>query len=396
MLQASMSTVLLAVVTTNLFLVLLTLCLRSPELLIRAGYKLLALFVVFSLLRILVPLEFPFTTTLTLPLFLSRIIVLFYNRLFSIGGYSVSLWKILKAVWGIGIVWNVIRYALSYYKASHYITLYGKDISKQEPYYALLDCICVSQHKPNRFRVLEMPGLKAPVLFGILSPRILVPEHFNLPDRDISYVLRHECFHYFHHDLLLKNIIKLVTIVYWWNPFCILLNRQTELILEMRIDDCVTLTDAENSLEYMQCLIDVSERAAEQTCLPHAFTMSLLPFGRSDLHQRFLLLTTNQKKRKHLLNIVLLGVTVSLYLLSYTFIPEGYCSSDILIPLTSGTADTEADDIVVPLSINNTYLIDNGDGTYDVYLDYQYMETTTSPELYPWDAPVYTKDTCPY
>jgi beta-lactamase regulating signal transducer with metallopeptidase domain len=292
----------------------------------------------------------------------------------------------------MGILFGLVKYLWSYYRAKQHIVLYSKDITRREPCHTILDQICAARGKRNTFRVLEMPGLQVPVLFGIFSPCILMPEHMDITEQEMRYILQHECSHHFHHDILLKNIIKLATIFYWWNPFCILLNQQTDLVLEMRIDDSVTLADADSSWAYMQCMIDVSERMVAQTNTDCTFTMALLPTGHSDLHQRFLLLTTNQVKRTRSLNILLLGITISIYLVSYAFIFEGYCSPDVLVPLYY----TEENELTVVLSEDNIYLIDNADGTYDVYFNFEYLETTTSPELYPKDAPVYTKDTCPY
>jgi hypothetical protein len=119
--------------------------------------------------------------------------------------------------------------------------------------------------------------------------------------------------------------------------------------------------------------------------------MALLPAGHSDLHQRFLLLTGNQQKHKHAVNIVLFLVGICIYLFSYAFIPEAYCSTDFLVP-----QDASDESNIATLSTDNTYLIDNEDGTYDVYLNGKFLDTTDTPEYYPADAPVYTKETCPY
>ena len=391
MLQISISTLLMAVITTSLFVIILTFLLRNTELMVRAGYKLLALFVVFVFLRFLLPFEFSFVRNIYLPLFISRILSKLHQIRFALGEYTISLWQIFQCIWGIGFVIGMALYIRVYLKVRYRIILYGKVITDQEPYSSLIERICREQGRKNRFTVLEMPGLDVPVLFGIFSPCILIPENFDIPETTMYYLLRHEASHHFHHDLVLKFFIRLITLVYWWNPFCILLNRQTDIILEMRIDDALTRTDVKTTGEYLQCLIDVSDRLADHSPQLGDLTMSLFPAERSDLKKRFIMLTSNQEKRKIPLNIVLCLITVSLYILSYTFIFEVYY-------------DLETNPLIIPeqeynlrvFSNENSYCIDNEDGTYDIYYNNTYLDTTDSLEFYPDITEIYTKENCPY
>lgn len=391
MLNSSLSTVLMAVLTTNVLLILLSLFLFSNKLMIRVGYKLLALFAVFVLLRFLLPFEFPFTRNIHLPNSVSRMMATFYSgQLFMLGETPVTLWRIFQWVWAIGFVLGLLGYIIAYCRARHYIILYGKVVSHREPYRSLLERICREQGKGNCFTVVELPGLRSPVLFGILSPRILVPENLDVTENYMYYILRHEAAHHFHHDLILKNVVRLITLAYWWDPFCILLNKQTDAILEMRIDDCLTLTEPDATGEYLHCLVDVAERAAGWTPLPRNLTMGLFPKMRSNAWRRFTLLTSNQQKRQWPVNLALCLVTVSVFLFSYTFILESYCRPTDEIPLAP-----PAEENLIFLSSEDFYAIDNGNGTYAIYFKDINMEITDSLEYYP-DIPIYTRENCPY
>ena len=393
MLQISISTLLMAVITTSVLVIMLTLFLRNTDLMVSVGYKLLAFFVVFVFLRFLLPFEFPFVKNIHLPLFISQIISLIHYDLFVLGEHTITVWHIFLLIWGIGFVVGMIRYITLYLKVQYRIVLYGKVITDQEPYSSLIERICREQGKKNRFTVLEMPGLDVPVLFGIFSPCILIPENFEMPETTMYYLLRHETSHHFHHDLVLKFFIRLITLMYWWNPFCFLLNRQADIILEMRIDDALTRTDAETTGEYLQCLIDVSSRLADQSPQLGDFTMSLFPAERSDLRKRFIMLTSNQEKKKLPLNIVLCLITVSIYILSYAFIFEAFYSANANDPLII----SEPERATLRFLYNEDgYCIDNRDGTYDIYSNTIYLETTDSLENYPTDMPIYTKENCPY
>lgn len=390
MLESSIATVMMAVITTNLFLILLTICLIHKKTLVRAGYKLLAIFVVFTVLRLVLPFDFPFTINPHLPLGISQVVIQIYEKRFSIYGQSFSLWDLFTWIWAIGAVIGIVKYVVSYFQSNYYIILYGKELTNQPVYRDRLDQICKTWNRPNRFRVIELPGLDSPMLFGLFAPRILVPEDMDLTEPDLSYILRHEASHHFHHDLALKSIIKIITLIYWWDPFCILLNSQADVILEMRIDNGITLTDAMSTDEYMRCLAHVTTAISKRTPLSHSLTIGLLSEKNAALKRRFALLTNNQEKPHLAMNVLLLFATVTIYLVSYIVIPEAYYTIDNALL----EQDLEEHGVVAPSEVDS-YFIDNGDGTYDVYYKNQYMETIDTLDFYSPDVPVYTKENRP-
>lgn len=387
MLHVSLATVVTAVVTTNVYIVLLTICLSHRKLLLDVGYRLLALFVIFTALRLAFPFELPFTITVPLPKIISWVVSLCHIQLGTIRGHLVSLWMLFIAVWVIGTVFGVLRFIVSYCRSSYRITLYGKELTHKDPYVELLEQICREQKRKNRFRVIELPGLPSPVLFGNLSPRILVPEKFDLSKQDIYYILRHETAHHFHHDLLLKLLVKLITLIYWWDPFCRKLNDQTEAILEMRVDNSLTLMDIQLTEDYMHSLIAAKGFSLQSSILPNEFTLRLLPEDSSDILKRFSLLQHNQNTPHFVLNTLLIVITFSIYLLSYAFIGEAYSLlGDIPLPNTK-----EQEDLFL-LSESDSYFIDNGDGSYDLYYYGIHALTTDSPEDYGPGIPVYPEE----
>lgn len=391
MIYSTISTVAMAVITTNLFLIILTLLLVNEELMIRVGYKLLALFVVFTALRLVLPIELPFTKTMYLPTFCTYVVLLFTHHLLSINGYPISLWNIFTWIWIAGTIFGIARYTISYFKSYHHIVLCGKELTHKEPYCIITDDICNELHRRNYLRIIEMPGLNSPVLFGILSPKILIPTNFDMPNETLYYILRHEIGHHFNHDLLLKNAVKLITIIYWWNPFCILLNYHTDVILEMRIDRDIISDDSVRTANYMKCLIDASDHVVKRTVVPKNVTMGLLPIGHKDLQRRFYMMQNNQIKHKRTLNLMLFLAVLSVYLFSYMFIWEGFVlpKDDLLL------FPVESDNLLTPL-YESSYFIQNENGTYDLYFDNEYFETTDSLRYYSEDIPVYTRENCPF
>lgn len=84
------------------------------------------------------------------------------------------------------------------------------------------------------------------------------------------------------------------------------------------------------------------------------------------------------------MNLVLICLVGSIYLFSYLVIFEGYYT------------ESETKQGVILINEVNSYIIDNGDGTYDLYLADVKIETLDSLEHYNEDVPVYTKEELEY
>lgn len=391
--QLTLATTYMAILTTGIFMTILTICLTNKELLIRFGYKLLGLFVLFTYLRFLFPIEFPFTQSIPLPRNISYYISIIRHRLFSIGQQSVSIWFIFECIWGIGALSSFLSFLISYIRDSYYIILYGKNLTKSSPYKELTDKICQEHNRHNKFQVIALPNLDTPRIFGIITPKILLPEESNLSEIQTYYILQHEMTHHFHHDLLLKLLIKIITLIYWWNPFCILLNRQADVILEMRVDDSLTHSNAEVTSAYMHCLSDYASSNIKKSAFSHTFTLGLLPWEDSDLKKRFYLMLNNQTASDKTLALLICFLMLCVYINSYLFIFEGFNTPKKETIKHPPTMINMTDIYVIESS---SYFIDNGDGTYDLYSGDMYLETMTTIDGYYSDTPIYTPENNPY
>ena len=88
MLHFSFSTVLTAILTSNVIAILIAIPFIKKDLTLCIGYKVLFCFVVLALLRLLLPFEFPFTTNVFLPQFLSQITAFLQRPLIQVVGIN--------------------------------------------------------------------------------------------------------------------------------------------------------------------------------------------------------------------------------------------------------------------------------------------------------------------
>lgn len=371
------STVFMAIITSNILLAIIAAIICNEKILINAGYKLISIFLILTAVRFMLPIQFPFVTTFPLPQGISKLIIEFFAPQFTIGIYDISIYNCVILIWIIGICIQTYRFIRTDGMIKRFLFTFGKDVTKDPGYATILQNTNTGRAS---IRIFEVNGISTPFLYGFAKPYILVPSGEHISEQTLTYILKHEITHYVHHDLWLKFGVQLLNIVYWWNPFTSLLNRQVSLVIEMRIDDNITNMDEKDAFAYLQCLCNMAEY--QDTILNHklANVISFSHDNETELTRRFHMLMERGRQKNRGLNIILLTVTCIIYICSYLFIFE----ADYYIP--------EIAEYSVDFTNENSYLIDNGDGTYDLYFSGYKVETSNSPELYSDDIPIYTKE----
>ena len=207
--------------------------------------------------------------------------------------------------------------------------------------------------------------MNVPMVYGILQPYILMPANLELEPWELYYVLSHEASHYFHHDLLIKSSINIITIIYWWNPMVYLFRKQAGLLLEMQVDDRVVNGEERAKLEYLNCLIRVKEQTIENSDkakIPGSLSLTFLRGGKTELERRFGMMESIGKRRKRWVNILLTAAIMSIYFLSYQFIFEIYYN-----PYKMNEDRNEKSVEFFPQAAD-IYAIETAEGSYEIYM----------------------------
>ena len=368
----SFSTMFMAVFSSSIILIFTAVCFCNKNLLVSFGYKMFAVLLGITLLRIMLPVQFPFTVNIVLPAILSRPISFLRYYVYQSEQINVSVWIIFEAVWIIGIPIRLSFFLISHLIFHHQVVWKSKNLCNDERYCRLLNEVCGD--RPNPFWVFELNGLEVPVIYGIRHPRILIPAGLEIPDKELRYLLSHEVTHHYHHDVLTKQGFNLLTIIYWWNPACYVLRAQLNAVLEMRVDNRVAgkATDAQS--KYMRCLAYIAEASVDRKVKrikPPESTIALFNLRRyNSLMNRFHVIGVKPKRYARALHVAALVMTVGLYLLSYTFIFE----ARYFAPENEATArDT---------SNAGFYAVLNADDKYEVYYGEYLVDTVDTLENY--------------
>lgn len=367
MIDFSISSVNMAILVSNLFIIFLVLIFRNRKVMFRLGLPLLVGFVILICVRMIFPVELlPISHNVYLPDLLATIVgetrrVRFFHD-------TVSWWNIFEIVWGCGILYSLLQYIKRNYDCQKYIRKHAVILSDTSiPMQAFTQIKSEATKKGvQKISLLALPPLKSPVIYGLRKPCILIPDALKLSETEWRYVLLHEVNHYLHKDLYIKFLLHIICMIYWWNLFCQFLKNDTDTILEMRIDQTLADTPA-HKVEYLSCLLKTASYQIEKPLPVPDFSIN---FCDSVIVQRFDSITKNNKRQdSYTFKITFLFFAIFLYLGSYFITFESnYFPADLF-----------TDDIIIPTE-DNCFIIKCPDGQYDFYLYGKYIETLPNKE----------------
>lgn len=367
MLDFSISSVNMAILVSNLFIIFLVLIFRNRKILFRLGLPLLVGFVILICVRMIFPVELlPISHNVYLPDLLTTIVG--ETRRTRFLHDTVSWWNILELVWICGILYSSLKYFNRNHAFRKYVKKHASALSESSIQMRVFTQIKLETTKKGiqKMQLLALPLLKSPIIYGLWKPFILIPNTLELSETEWRYVLLHEVNHYRHKDLYIKFLLHIICIIYWWNPFCRFLKNDTDTILEMRIDQTLTDTPA-HKVEYLSCLLKTASYQIENPVSIPDFSIN---FCDSVLVQRFDSITKNNKRQdSYTFKITFLFFAIFLYLGSYFITFESnYFPADLF-----------TDDIIIPTE-DNCFVIECPDGQYDFYLYGEYIETLPNKE----------------
>lgn len=358
-----------------LFLIAYFLFVRSKRIL-TIGYHTLTVVCVLSVLRLLFPFEFSFGSNLHLNKMATHIVVIFRRKHMLLSTITFSLFDIGILVWMLGIIIGLYKYIKTYKRDHFLIHSLGVNVSNNDRYSKLLTCACQYYHLNRSFDIYEIDELSSPMIFSIRKPTILLPAQNQYTDQELIFIFRHEVGHFYYHHLLYHFGVELFSIVYWWNPLNKYIKKQIDTLLEMSIDHSFS-SSADETIAYLNCLLKVKKQSAQQQLFPKLnSSLSMNNLQESMSEKRFQLLTHSQK-RQHFLSVFVVVISVSIYLFSYYFTLRGV-----------STPSEAKNNEIFTLTNENSYGISNGDGTYDLYLYGEYIETVDSLMGYDY-VPIY-------
>lgn len=148
---------------------------------------------------------------------------------------SLDIINLLYYVWIIGIVVGVCYFVYSNLKLYKNINRIQKDIT-DKGILMLLDHQKKTLNIKKNIKMKVLKGIYSPMIVGIINPRIILPDKKYEKD-ELILIFRHELIHYRRKDNLLKLIISMVNIIYWFNPLIYIFRQNFNEFCELSCDE---------------------------------------------------------------------------------------------------------------------------------------------------------------
>lgn len=306
----------------------------------------------FCLIRMMVPVEFPWTKVITGGVLYNKAYDILYCKLDI--GISISVYIVLLMAWISGTAFILLRDTIRYIRIVRCFGRMPTQGNSKET--EILDKIWNGEiKKPD---IIRTAAIDTPCCMGILRKRIVIPDR-QYSEEKLYYILLHEYTHLKNRDILTINLTNILCALYWWNPCVYLLKKDLNQSMEIRCDAVAVkgLGDEAKSeyltvaLEEFKCSIKKENDAGYSNAM-----MQLFHNSSELLLERFKLVAAERNGYFKKGNIIAWIIAGCLLLLSYSFVIQTKYSvpeSEIVIDQDTYEVDS-----------NNSYLIKKHDGSY--------------------------------
>lgn len=184
----------------------------------------------------------------------------------------------------------------------------------------ILDEICTDKEKRN-IKIVQTAAVEVPCCIGIFEKRILIPDK-KYSREELHYIILHEYTHLDNKDILTIQLINILCIVFWWNPFVYILKGDMYQSIEIRCDQTVTkkLKSAERGNYLAVILKEYKASVQGKEFRKPAGAMPLFEDHSDHLIERFRLVAEGKQSSSRIGRILVPVIAVALLVLSYSFV----------------------------------------------------------------------------
>lgn len=198
--------------------------------------------------RLFLPVEFPFTITIAFSALMNPL-----QALLNIVVFGHRFGEVIMILWCVGMIATALH---SLYMLKRMFDL-QKIIQKKSEVFHISDFMKVNPK--NDYPVWKTDLIEVPMVLG--WQKVILLPNAAYSQKEIEHILSHELQHILNHDIWIKQLMNLLTIVYWWFLPVYWLKNQVQIVLEMRVDEKVTRSmTQEKMLDYVSTLVEMNEK----------------------------------------------------------------------------------------------------------------------------------------
>ena len=171
------------------------------------GLPIILISLLFIIVRMLIPLEFPFTRVLISTNTLPIIDTFFRTPIFAYANkYSINLYILIGILWICGALIKIFKLFKDYYHINKSLKLLTvkKGIEQDA-----MDKIAIENKIPKYLKIIETSAVSTPFICGFIFPTIVFPL-YNFTSQEQYFIIKHELEHFTKRDLWIKGLIELI------------------------------------------------------------------------------------------------------------------------------------------------------------------------------------------
>lgn len=355
----------------SIFILFSTILRHKKGYVLKNGVNLILLIMAIGIIRLFIPIEPKFSAVIrsnTIMPFLQKFLGV---EVFRLAGIIVDRFDIFIAIWACGSIVYFIGIIIGILKLKRRISEINAEENEQAT--RILSTIVLNSKPNQKYRIIVSPDIDTPMLVGYFTPTVLIPP-LTLSDEDMKYVLLHEWNHFLRKHLWTKLLFNVLCAFLWWNPLVYLIKEDMDYVLEVNCDrSVVNMLDEVEHLKYVEATVDVMKQLASK---PH-LSLSSIGFIASDsdnIVQRCELVLFPPKSLSKFVKVILGVIALALVVFSYAFIVQPFSA-----PPTD--ADGAANVAYVNITPETAYLIPNSDGSYDLYVDGEFLLVVSADKM---------------
>jgi hypothetical protein len=224
--------------------------------------------------------------------------------------------------------------------------------------------------------IFRINGIASPMVSGS-KPYIFLPR-FDFSSDELRVILKHEWKHYYDRDSLTKLVMLIICAVFWWNPLVYVLKKNLSFALELKCD-YYAVPDREEYEHYKSSMQRLRLERELLRGVNGELSSRLISDKYESMDRMEVLSIHSDSPVGRILSNVCFAIMLSaLFLMSYMVLikPVWWESPDVLTSAECFTGEE-------PFRAGETFIVDNGDGTFSLYIDGQFIQyVDTSDELF--------------
>lgn len=275
---------------------------------------------IFCMVRMFLPIEFPWTKIITNDSLYNWLYSLLWCELLNVFDKKIFIYQIILFIWVFMTLYFLVKYLVQYIRiASYFDSLKASDDLEM---IGVLNEIQQKAKRKQKIFLVKTAVVRVPCCIGIFKKRIIIPDKEYSCD-ELYYIILHEYSHLINNDMLLKILTNIICFVYWWNPFVYLLKKDLTQGMEIRCDQLVVgQLNIKRRSEYLQVLFKefCASGKEEGAKKDPTVIMQLMENHSQSLIERFEIVADVKKKTDKFMNLLVCIAAIGILIISYSFI----------------------------------------------------------------------------